>query len=71
MTHLTITEGAARVKRSRRTLERWIADGDLNVTEVRNQTGTVVRRYVTEKDLLACLRAKLVANPNRPSPPPR
>jgi excisionase family DNA binding protein len=55
---LTITEAAARVKRSTRTIEQWISDGDLEVVEIRNMQGKVIRRYVEEGQLLTVLRSK-------------
>lgn len=55
---LTITEAAARVKRSTRTIEQWIADGDLEVAEIRNMQGNVIRRYVDEGQLLTVLHSK-------------
>lgn len=62
---MKISDAAKRVKRTPRTIERWIASGDLPVHELRNHRGTVIRRYVTEEDLLAALRKHLAANPNR------
>ena len=62
---LSIVAAAKRVKRSTRTIERWIASGDLPVHEIRNHRGTIVRRYVAESDLLSALRKHLAANPNR------
>ena len=58
---LSISEAAARVKRSTRTIEQWIADEDLQVIEIRNMQGKVIRRYVEEGQLLTVLRTKLTA----------
>jgi predicted site-specific integrase-resolvase len=60
-THLTIGKASQRVKRSVRTIERWIEAGDLEVIEVRNYSGRVVQRYVVEEQLLAVLRKYLTA----------
>jgi predicted site-specific integrase-resolvase len=62
---LTIVEASKRVRRDRRTLERWIADGELDVTVIRTQAGHVLRRYVAEAQLLSVLREKIAANPTR------
>jgi hypothetical protein len=63
--HLSVKEAAKRVKRSVRTVERWIADEDLEVTVIKTPSGVVVRRYVKLDHLLAVYRAKIVANPTR------
>jgi hypothetical protein len=65
VTHLSVKAAAKRVKRSVRTIERWIADEGLTVTVVRNAEGRVLRRYVTLADLQAVYRAKLKADPTR------
>jgi predicted site-specific integrase-resolvase len=64
--HLSVRAAAKRVKRSTRTIERWIADGLLDVIVVRNAQGKVLRRYLVKTDLLTVYRAMLKANPNRP-----
>jgi len=65
MTHLSVKAAAKRVKRSVRTIERWIADEDLEVTVIRARNGTVIRRFVMLDHLLAVYREKLVTNPTR------
>ena len=64
---LTVKAAAARVKRSRSTIERWIADGLLDVTVVKDAKGNVIRRYLRLDQLLAVYRQKILANPTRPS----
>lgn len=63
--HLTVKAAAARVKRSRSTIEKWIAAGLLDVTAVKDTKGNVIRRFVHIDQLLAAYRAKLKANPTR------
>jgi len=65
-THLTVKAAAARVKRSRSTIEKWIAAELLDVTVVKNQSGKVIRRFVQLEQLLAVYRAKILSNPTRP-----
>ena len=65
VTHLSVKAAAKRVKRSVRTIERWIADEGLEVIVVKNAKGVVLRRYVTLEHLQAVYRAKIEANPTR------
>lgn len=66
---LSVKDAAVRVGRSARTVERWITKGDLNVIEVKNEAGTVVRLYVQLEELLATYRAKILSNPKRKTLP--
>ena len=70
----TVRAAAARVARTPRTIEAWIADGSLEVAFVAPETG---RRYVLEDDLLAAYRARLLSgkspkrrHPKRAAAPP-
>ncbi len=62
--YFTVKSAAARVNRSRRTIERWIDQG-MPVREVKNTRGTVVRRYIARSDLLEAYREALLSNPTR------
>jgi hypothetical protein len=55
----TVKAAAVRAGKSTRTIERWIRDG----MKCRNVAGVVV---IDHPDLLAQLRARAIANPNRP-----
>jgi len=68
-THLTVKAAAARVRRSRSTIEKWIAAELLDVTVVKNQSGKVIRRFVQLDQLLSVYRAKILANPTRARAP--
>jgi hypothetical protein len=57
--YLTVVAAAERVKRDRRTVERWIAAG-LATTKVNGV------HYIAEETLLEYFRARLLANPSRP-----
>jgi predicted site-specific integrase-resolvase len=63
--YLTVDHAAKRVERDKRTIERWIAEGLLDVTVLRNLNGTIVRRYVEREQLLAVYRSKILSNPTR------
>ena len=64
---LNVRGAARRVRRSRRTIARWIEDGDLPVAlELRNDAGQIVARFIDEEQLLATFREKLQADPTRP-----
>jgi transposase len=63
--HYTVTQAAKRVKRSRRTIETWIAQG-MKVTHI--QHGKTITRYIDEAELLRTYRNKLRNNPARPTP---
>lgn len=54
--YLTVAQAAKRVKRSRRTIERWIAEDALPVEWWSN------RRMVKTADLLTVFRSKLQAH---------
>jgi hypothetical protein len=58
-TTFTIREAAVRVARSVRTIEQWVADGDLDVLNIRNPSGRVIERRIDEEDLLNALHGKL------------
>lgn len=64
---LTVQEAANRARRSRATIERWITEGLLDVTVVRNEQGHVLRRYLDETEVLSVLRGKLETNPTLPT----
>lgn len=54
----TVKAAAIRVNKTTRTIERWISSG----MQCREVSGVIVIDHTT---LLATLRAKLAANPNR------
>lgn len=54
-------EAAARVNRTLRTIRDWIATGDLEVMEVRDTSGRLVRIVINEAALMTTYRAKLTA----------
>lgn len=54
-----MAKAAQRVKRKRRTIERWISEGELPVLWVNGV------RYVDEVKLLRVFREKLESNPAR------
>jgi hypothetical protein len=56
---ITVQAAAQRTRRTRRTIEAWISAGLLDVTAVKNQRGTVIRRYLDEDQLMSVLRDKL------------
>jgi transposase len=58
VTLLTVKEAAKRVKRSVRTIERWITDG-LQVIWLSNV------RYISEEKLLAELRERNLNDPSK------
>lgn len=68
---LTIGKAAKRVGRSRRTISKWIADGDLPVALELRRGDQIIGRWVDEETLLATYRAKLQADPTRPRRPSR
>lgn len=68
---LTIGKAAKRVGRTRRTISKWIANGDLPVALELRRGDQVIGRWVDEETLLATYRAKLEADPTRPRPPSR
>ena len=68
---LTIGKAAKRVGRSRRTISKWIADGDLPVALELRRGDQIIGRWVDEETLLATYRAKLQADPTRPRRPAR
>ena len=57
----TEEQAAARVNRTSRTIRQWISDGDLQVSEIRNANGALLRYSIDEADLLTTLRTKLTA----------
>lgn len=57
--YLTIADAARRTRRTTRTIETWIADGDVKVIWFHG------KRYLEVSALLEVLRAKLKNNPNR------
>ncbi len=68
---LTIGKAAKRVGRTRRTISKWIADGDLPVALELRRGDQIIGRWVDEDTLLATYRSKLQADPTRPKPPAR
>jgi hypothetical protein len=58
VTYLTVAAAAERVKRTKRTIERWIAAG----LETEMLGGV---HYIDEEALLAELRRRILANPKR------
>jgi predicted site-specific integrase-resolvase len=64
---LNVRGAARRVGRTRRTIARWIEDGDLPVAvELRDDRGHIIARWIDEEQLLATYRDKLGADPTRP-----
>lgn len=63
---LTIGKAAKRVGRTRRTISKWIADGDLPVALELRRGDQIIGRWVDEDTLLATYRSKLQADPTRP-----
>lgn len=63
---LTIGKAAKRVGRTRRTISKWIADGDLPVALELRRGDQIIGRWVDEDTLLAAYRQKLQADPTRP-----
>lgn len=59
--YLTLKDSAKRVGRSTRTIEQWVADTELKVWWFHG------KRYFEVGQLLEVYRAKLIANPNRPT----
>lgn len=57
----TVEAAAVRVRRSVRTIERWIAEDDLEVNVIHDSKGGVLRYEIDESALLTTLRAKLTA----------
>lgn len=57
----TVGSAAERVHRSVRTIERWIADGDLEVIVIHDSKGGVLRYEIDESSLMTTYRAKLTA----------
>lgn len=68
---LTIGKAAKRVGRTRRTISKWIANGDLPVALELRRGDQIIGRWVDEETLLATYRAKLEADPTRPRRPSR
>lgn len=56
----TVQDAATRVGRGVRTIERWIASGALEVYAIQDARGRVIRRYVTEGQLLSVYRDMLL-----------
>lgn len=59
----SVQEAAVRVRRKVRTIERWIHEG-LPVKITRNTNGTVIKREISEEDLLKHLQEKFKSNPS-------
>ncbi len=56
---MNVAQAAARIRRSPRTIERWIEDGDLPTTTILAIDGRVLRHVIDEETLLATFREKL------------
>jgi len=57
----TVETAAMRVNRSVRTIERWIAEEDLEVITIHDRNGGVLRYEIDEASLMTTYRAKLTA----------
>ncbi|AYG02386.1 helix-turn-helix domain-containing protein [Gryllotalpicola protaetiae] len=59
-TLLSVGDAARRVRKDRRTIDRWIANGELPTIRICDNTGRTVIRLVQEEHLLAVWRRRLL-----------